>query len=187
MAQLHRFVKLNDRFQSQVFTFIVPGTLAKDLTTDIYSRDFVYGHQKWCISLVPNERAVGAYLALRNVSDGMVCNIDFSFTMVNREHFTKNECIVERNIQFTKEKNTHGRKTFIGLGDLLNRGFLHHNDTYLLELELRSGSTLFEQVINQMCIFNSFLSIHLFLGLFLLKEYFKGVLVKEYGWYFRWT
>ncbi len=150
MAQLHRFVKVNDRFDSQIFTFIVPGTLARDLTTDIYSRDFVYGHQKWYISLVPNEKAVGAYLALRNVSGGMVCNIDFSFTMVNRGHFTKNECIVERDIQFTAERHTHGRKMFIGLGDLLNRGFLHHNDTYMLEVELRSVQTSFEQV-NDYC------------------------------------
>ena len=150
MAQLHRFVKLRDRFDSQVFTFIVPGSLVKDLTTDIYSRDFVYGHQKWCISLVPNERAVGAYLALRNVSNGMVCNIDFSFTMVNRQHFTKNECIVERDIQFTSDRHTHGRKMFIGLEDLLNRGFLHHNDTYMLEVELRSVQTNFEQV-NDYC------------------------------------
>ena len=146
MAQLHRFVKLNDRFDSQVFTFIVPPTVTTDLSTDIYSRDFVYGHQRWCICLVPYDKAVGAYLTLKNVSAGMTCRIDFAFTMVNKEHFSKNESIAEKNVEFTAEKPTHGRKTFIGLSDLINRQFRHKNDCYLLELELRSISTHFEQV-----------------------------------------
>ena len=72
--------------------------------------------------------------------------MDFAFTMVNKEHFSKNESISEKGVEFTVDKPTHGRKTFIGLSDLLNRQFRHKNDSYLLELELRSISTHFEQV-----------------------------------------
>ena len=146
MAHLHRFVKLNDRFDSQVFTFIVPSTVTTDLSTDIYSRDFVYGHHKWCICLVPCDKSVGVYLTLKNVSVGMTCCIDFAFTMVNKEHFSRNESVVEKNVEFTVEKPTHGRKAFIGISDLVNRQFRHKNDCFLMELELRSITTQFEQV-----------------------------------------
>ena len=91
-------------------------------------------------------QAVGAYLTLKNVSAGMTCSIDFSFTMVNKEHFSKNESIIEKIVEFTAEKPTHGRKTFIGISDLNNRQFRHKNDCFLLELELRSIKTFFEQV-----------------------------------------
>ncbi len=75
--------------------------------------------------------------------DDFRLSLSFSFL---QEHFTKNESIVEKEVQFTVDNPTHGRKTFIGLSDLDNRGFRHKHDMFLLELELRSIKTIFEQV-----------------------------------------
>ncbi len=72
----------------QIFTFIVPGTVTTDLVTDVYSRDFTYGHQRWCICLVPYDKAVGAYLTLRNAVKGATVAVDFSFTMLNKVSVT---------------------------------------------------------------------------------------------------
>ncbi len=63
-----------------------------------------------------------------------------------QEHFTKNESYMEKGVEFTLDKATHGRRTFIGIADLLNRAFRHKHDCFLLELELRSIKTTFEQV-----------------------------------------
>jgi len=55
MARLLRFVRLDDSFDTQVFTFALPESLpclesvrAPGATPeDFVSRDFNYGHQRW--------------------------------------------------------------------------------------------------------------------------------------------
>ena len=146
MARLFRFVRLDDRFDTQTFTFLLPPTLVKEFSPDVYSRDFLYGHQKWSVSLVKSDKHVGSHITLKNASDGFSCTVDYSFTLLNSEHFTKNETFAERHCVFNADKYTNGRKTFIGLSDLSNRGFTQESGEFLLELELRNISTTFEQV-----------------------------------------
>ena len=147
MAQLHRFVKLNDRFDTQVFTFILPATLTKEFSPDIFSREFIYGHQKWSVSFVKSDKHLSSFLTLKHIPTGMRCAVDYTFTMHNREHFTKNESFMQKNCEFSNEQNMHGRKTFIGISDLCTRGFAHEKGVFLVELELRNMRTSFEEIL----------------------------------------
>ena len=54
-----------------------------------FRQDFVYGQQKWNVSFVRSDRHLGSFLKLTTPSQGLRCRLDFSFTIVNREHFTK--------------------------------------------------------------------------------------------------
>ena len=148
MAQAHlfRMVRLNDRFSSQVFTFLIPAAIAQDTTMECHSKDFMYGNQKWSIMLSHNEKHLSAYLTLKNVSEGMRCIVDFGFTMLIQEHFTKNESFLERNVEFTRDRATNGRRIFVPVTDILGRRFENEDNFILLECEIRAIRTHFEQV-----------------------------------------
>ena len=147
MARLHRFVKLNDRLDTQIFTFILPPTLINDAPKDMESKEFVYGNQKWNIYIVKNGRQVGLYLWLKGqLAEGVVCKVDFTFTFENKEHFTKNDSFSERNWAFTQARPKFGRKNFISMDELLNRNYAMDNGQFLLSLELRNAVNYFEQV-----------------------------------------
>ncbi|WAR12509.1 hypothetical protein MAR_026689 [Mya arenaria] len=144
MAKLQRFLKLNDRFDSQVFTFVLPAKLATDDNPDLYTKDVVYGYHKWTVSFIRTDVHLGCFLKLQTAGNGMKCQIDFSFTLLNREHFTRNETFIEKACILTPESNQHGRKTFIGLNDLLEREFSQVTGDYLIELEMRKINCIFE-------------------------------------------
>ncbi|CAL1532756.1 unnamed protein product [Lymnaea stagnalis] len=144
MAKLCRFVKLNDRFNAQVFTFMLPGRILREFTPDIYSKDFVYGYQRWNVSFVRTDRHIGAYLKLQTPSQGLRCRMDFSFTVVNRDHFTKNVSFIEKSCEFSPEANVFGRKTFTEIDDLLKRNFLQESGDLLVEVEMRNIHSIYE-------------------------------------------
>ncbi|GFR85751.1 hypothetical protein ElyMa_006036200 [Elysia marginata] len=144
MAKLCRFVKLNDRFNAQVFTFMLSGRILREFTPDIYSKDFVYGYQKWNVSFVRTDRHIGAFLKLQSPSQGLRCRLDFSFTVVNRDHFTKNVSFIEKSCEFSPEASVFGRKTFIEIEDLLKRNFLQESGELLLEVEMRNIHSIYE-------------------------------------------
>ncbi|KAK2141780.1 hypothetical protein LSH36_1042g01011 [Paralvinella palmiformis] len=136
MARLFRLSTLNDRFDTRVFTFQLPASVSKENTPDACSRDFTYGYQSWGVSAVRYERHVGVYLTLRSACVGLTVIVDYGFTLVNGEHFTKNEVFTERGCVFTSESATHGRSTFVGVPDLTSRGFRQDSGEFVLELEL---------------------------------------------------
>lgn len=138
MAKLFRMIKLNDRFDTQVFTFVLPNKILREFSPDVYSKDFVYGYQKWTVSFVKNDHHLGAYLKLQSSSTAMVCKLDYSFTILNSEHFTKNESFLEKGCVFSGENDTKGRKAFVPLEDLISRKFMQENGEFLVELELRN-------------------------------------------------
>jgi hypothetical protein len=144
MAKLHRFLKLNDRFDSQVFTFLLPSKLVTDDNPDTYTKDVVYGYHKWTAYFIRTELHLGCFLKLQSACNGMKCQIDFSFTLLNREHFTRNETFIEKGCVFTTESSQHGRKNFVGLNDLLERDFTQVSGDYLIELEMRKINCSFE-------------------------------------------
>ena len=146
MAKLFRLSKLYDRFDTQVFTFQLPPSLTKEFAPDVFSRYFSYGGHTWGIHLMRSEKHIGAYLCLKNTSEGLSCKIDFTFTLLNRDHFTRNDSVVERGCHFDMEKHTHGRKTFIGISDLCNRNFMQDSGDFLIELEMRNAKTTYETV-----------------------------------------
>ncbi|XP_041376336.1 uncharacterized protein LOC121388875 [Gigantopelta aegis] len=144
MAKLYRFVKLNDRFNAQIFTFLLPGKIVREFTPDCYAKDFVYGYQRWAVSFVRSDRHIGAFLKLQTTTQGIKCRLDFAFTVLNKDHFTKNEHFIEKSCEFSHESNVFGRKTFIEIDDLLQRGFVQEFGDVLIELEMRNVVCLYE-------------------------------------------
>ncbi|KAK6982284.1 hypothetical protein BgiMline_017657 [Biomphalaria glabrata] len=144
MAKLCRFVKLNDRFNAQVFTFLLPGRILREFTPDIYSKDYVYGYHRWKVSFVRTDRHIGAFLKLQTASQGLRCRMDFSFTVVNRDHFTKNISFIEKSCEFTPDASVFGRKTFTEIDDLIKRNFLQESGDLLVEVEMRNIQSIYE-------------------------------------------
>ena len=102
MALLYRFTKLNDRCNTGVFTFIVTRSVTRDLYRDATTKDFCYGYHRWAISFTrANDKVLGVYLILRNPSPNTKCFADYSLTLLNREHFSKNESYTEKQCKFT--------------------------------------------------------------------------------------
>ena len=149
MAKLHRMVKLDDRFNTHVFTFLLPSSaIFGQSSMDTFSRDFVYGHQKWTFSAVRGDSHLGASVSLSSVCEFMTVTVDVTFTMVNQEHYTKSERFEIRGCGFNSQCKTHGRRNFIGLPDLVSRNFQtkHESGWYVIELEMRDPKSNFEQV-----------------------------------------
>lgn len=47
MALLTRFVRIGDRFNTHVFTFVVTRSVTRDLHRDVTSKEFSYGYHRW--------------------------------------------------------------------------------------------------------------------------------------------
>nr|KAG5709012.1 hypothetical protein BaRGS_004651 [Batillaria attramentaria] len=123
---------------------MVPGKVLREFSPDVISKDFVYGYQRWNVSFVRSERHIGAFLKLQTPSQGLRCRLDFSFTIINKEHFTKNVTFIEKSCEFTPETTVFGRKTFAETEDLLARNFLQDSGDLLLELEMRNIHNIYE-------------------------------------------
>ncbi|GFY74271.1 uncharacterized protein TNIN_369721 [Trichonephila inaurata madagascariensis] len=96
MALLYRFSRLNDRSNTGVFTFIVTRSVTRDVHRDATTKDFVFGYHRWAVSFTRTEKILGVYLILRNPSEDTKCYVDYTFTILNREHFSKNEVYPRR-------------------------------------------------------------------------------------------
>lgn len=102
MALLNRFSKLNDRGETGVFTFIVTKSVTRDFHRDATTKDFCFGYHRWAISFQrPTEKVLGVHLLLRNPSPNTACVVDFTLTLLNRQHFSQNEVYTKRQAKFT--------------------------------------------------------------------------------------
>jgi len=174
MAKLHRFVRLDDRFDTHIFTFLLPPSLALHTTPgattsaqDTVSRDFMYAHQKWTLSVERGDLHAGVYVNLDNVYEGMTVTVDLSVTLVNQDHFARNESYVEKDCAFTSRRSSVGRKSFVAVTELVRAGYQILADQcnlrsmekpqptfefnapagpMLLEVEMRNCRTTFQQV-----------------------------------------
>lgn len=148
MAKLHRLVKLDDRQNTHVFTFMLPISIASEQAKDIISSEFTCGYQKWNISLSKQEKDshIGAFLTLKNPTPGVHVTVDFGFAMINRGHYTKNEDFTDTAKVFTKQMATHGRKSFISVSEVKSpvRGFVMEKELFHLEVTLCNFRTHFE-------------------------------------------
>lgn len=70
--------------------------------------------------------------------------IDFSFTLLNREHFSANETFSGRQIKFTFDSPAQGNRRYIPVDDLYERNFTDSNGEFQLELTVASPRTLYE-------------------------------------------
>ena len=53
-----------------------------------------------------NDKALGVFLILRNPSPSTKCYADFTLTLLNREHFSRNEQHREKQCKFTADHTT---------------------------------------------------------------------------------
>ncbi|RWS05908.1 hypothetical protein B4U79_01456, partial [Dinothrombium tinctorium] len=107
-----------------IFTFIVTRSVTRDPHRDATTKDFCYGYHRWAITFTrTNEKALGVYLILRNPSQNTKCFADFTFTLLNREHFSRNESFTEKQCKFTMERPAQeasiGISRELGLGSEL--------------------------------------------------------------------
>ena len=144
MALLYRFVKLNDRANTNVFTFVVTKSVTRDLHRDVTSKEFNCGYQKWAITFSRSEKLLGVYLVWRNPSGGNRVYVDFGFTIMNRDHFSTNESFVGKQIKFTADLPAQGNRKFITISDLYNRNFMDENGEFQLELAMNNIRTVYE-------------------------------------------
>ena len=144
MALLHRFVKLKDRGNTHVFSFVVTKSVTRDLHRDVTSRELTYGYQRWAITFSRTEKQLGVYLVWRNPCQTMRVYIDFTFALLNREHFTGNESFSGKQVKFTFDSPAQGKRKFISLDDLSSRSFTDANGEFILELTVANIRSAFE-------------------------------------------
>ncbi|KAI2807259.1 hypothetical protein BLOT_009222 [Blomia tropicalis] len=145
MALLYRFTKLNDRHNTGIFTFIVTRSVTRDLHRDATTKDFYYGYHRWAISFTrANDKSLGVYLILRNASPSTECFADYTLTLLNREHFSRNEQHTEKQCKFTADRTTQGIQKWILLSEIQSRKFGDETGEFLLELSLGNITTTFE-------------------------------------------
>ncbi|ODM88537.1 hypothetical protein Ocin01_18145, partial [Orchesella cincta] len=144
MSLLYRFAKIPDRWNTHVFTFIVTKSVTRDLHRDVTSKEFMYGYQKWAITFSRTEKVLGVYLVWRNPSEGMKVHVDFSFTLLNREHFSANETFSGKSVKFSYDSPAQGNRRYIPVHDLYARNFADRNGEFQLELTMSAIRTHFE-------------------------------------------
>ncbi|KAK8379270.1 hypothetical protein O3P69_019257 [Scylla paramamosain] len=144
MALLHRFVKMNDRGNTHVFSFVVTRSVTRDLHRDVTSKELTYGYQRWAITFSRSEKVLGVYLVWRNPCEGMRVYIDFTFTLLNREHFSENEAFTGKQVKFTFDSPAQGNRRLINMEDLYSRKFTDENGEFQLELTVANIRTVFE-------------------------------------------
>lgn len=143
MAQLFRFLFTDDRNRSEVFTFMIPSSFVLDSDTELKSRDFTSANQKWSLSFIKNSGQLSSFLTLKSVHEGMTVTADYGITLINREHFTRNESFSEKNSKFTNENPSQGRKAFVSIEALCTLDFMDERGNIQCELELKNVSTAF--------------------------------------------
>ncbi|KAF0294076.1 hypothetical protein FJT64_008217 [Amphibalanus amphitrite] len=144
MALLYRFVKVNDRGNTRVFSFVVTKTVTRDLHRDVTTKEFPYGFHRWAVTFSRNEKLLGVYLVWRSPSEHMRLYIDFAFSLLNRDHFSGNESFSGKQIKFSKESPAQGNRKFINVGSLYERKFTDSNGEFQLELTMTNVRTVFE-------------------------------------------
>lgn len=97
MALLYRFTRVKDSAGTGVFTFIVTRSVTRDFHRDATTKEFTYGYHKWVISFNRTDsKMLGVHLILRNATASTRCYVDYTFCLLNREHFSKNEVYFEK-------------------------------------------------------------------------------------------
>ena len=143
MAQLFRFLFTDDRHRSEIFTFMIPSFFILDMDTELKSRDFTSSNQKWSLSFVKSNGQLSSFLTLKSVYEGMTVTADYGITLINREHFTRNESFVEKTAKFSYENASQGRKGFVSIEALCTLDFMDERGNIQCELEIKNVTTAF--------------------------------------------
>ncbi|KAF7394764.1 hypothetical protein HZH66_007938 [Vespula vulgaris] len=143
MALLYRFVQLPDRSGTRVFSFVVTRSVVRDPERDVTSKELVCGFQRWAVAFSRGDKVLGVYLVWRGASRNLRVYVDFTFTLLNREHFSMNEGFSGKRVKFTYELPAQGNRNYIPVSDLYTRNFADTNGEFQLELSMANVRTVY--------------------------------------------
>ncbi|CAH2102154.1 unnamed protein product [Euphydryas editha] len=142
MALLYRATRLKDRADTHVFTFVVTRSATREPDRDVTSKDFCCSHQRWAVAFSRSEASLGVYLVWRGVCEGMRVYVDFTFTLLSRDHFTANEGFSGKQVRFYAGCAAQGRGRCVSLAEL-NAKFADARGEFQLELSMSRVRTLY--------------------------------------------
>lgn len=79
----------------------------------------------------------------RGAAPGLRVYVDFTFTLLNREHFSVNEGFSGKRVKFTYDAPAQGNRNYIPVSDLYSRNFADPNGEFQLELSMANVRTVF--------------------------------------------
>ncbi|CAG9135901.1 unnamed protein product [Plutella xylostella] len=142
MALLYRAARLKDRADTHVFTFVVTRSATREPDRDVTSKDFCCAHQRWAVAFSRTDAALGVYLVWRGACEGMRVYVDFTFTLLSRDHFTANEGFSGKQVRFSAGCAAQGRGRLVPLAELASR-FADARGEFQLELSMARVRTLY--------------------------------------------
>ncbi|GBM85282.1 hypothetical protein AVEN_46219-1 [Araneus ventricosus] len=145
MALLYRFTRAKDRAGTGIFTFIVTRSVTRDFHRDATTKEFTFGYHRWVVSFNRSDsKMLGVHLILRNASAGTRCYVDYTFSLLNREHFSKNEIFFEKQCRFNADQPAQGPAKWILMSELHSRKFSDENGEFLMDLTMSNPLTVYE-------------------------------------------
>jgi hypothetical protein len=122
---------------------MIPSNFILDVDTELKSRDFTSSNQKWALSFTKYNGQMSAFLTLKSAYEGMQVMADYGITLINREHFTRNESFTEKGAKFTFDNCSQGRKSFVSIEALCTLDFMDERGNIQCELEIKNVNTTF--------------------------------------------
>jgi hypothetical protein len=95
-----------------------------------------------------DRQVLGVYLVWRGAAPGLRVYVDFTFTLLNREHFSVNEGFSGKRVKFTYEAPAQGNRNYISVSDLYSRNFADPNGEFQLELSMTNVRTVFTSEVS---------------------------------------
>ncbi|VDP65853.1 unnamed protein product [Echinostoma caproni] len=164
VLQLHRVVRVGDKLDTHVFTFILPPQLTRGFLQSAQSKEFVYGGQKWQIRLEYysdpldlqsrrgsyvvhyQKQPLGVVLQSCSVTNGIKIGLDYArFTILHQEHFNRNLVREEIGSQFIQVQPFVKVPRWIESGFLSKEHYLFDDWSAIMEVELRGAVTVYEE------------------------------------------
>lgn len=161
---LHRVVRVGDKLDTCIFTFILTPQLTRGFLQSAQSKEFTYGGQKWQVRfeyysdpLEPLSRRgsfvvhyqkqpLGVALQSCSLTNGIKIELDYvRFTILHQEHFSRNLTREEVGSQFTYVQPFIKVPRWIESGFLSKEHYLFDDCSGMLELELRGAVTTYEE------------------------------------------
>lgn len=123
---------------SFTFIFLTPSNIVRGFIREVDSVHFPFMGYKWKLNFRRTKMHIGVFLTLLSSKPptNVEISLDMSLTILNREHFTKNQHHASRHVVFSQGNRRHGCRTLIELSDLSGGMFLADDHTFLFELEL---------------------------------------------------
>ena len=150
LVQLVRLVYLNDRGDSQLFTFLVPAQLTRGFVMQASSREFFFGGVPFTLLVQRSETrhlSVQLVLATKETNGEQVrVRLDLVLSVVHREHYRKNLSYSAGCVEFCSTTSSYGKKDLAMIAELTaNKGYLLDDQRIILELELANLCYTFHQ------------------------------------------